>query len=111
MSPPPADLAEFETDLVGDLAIDSHTQDLLFRQARTPRAFADTPVSDATMRAIYDLIKWGPMEGFDATGLDQEFFPDGRHRTLLVMNLGYPAQDAYKPRQPRLDYDEVVTTV
>jgi 3-hydroxypropanoate dehydrogenase len=53
----------------------------------------------------------GPMEGFDATGVDQEFFPDGRHRTLLVMNLGYPAVDAYKPRQPRLDYDEVVTIV
>ena len=51
------------------------------------------------------------MEGFDAAGVDQEFFPDGRHRTLLVMNLGYPAADAYKPRQPRLDYDEVVTTV
>ena len=52
-----------------------------------------------------------PMEGFDTDGVDQEFFPDGRHRTLLVMNLGYPAEDAYKPRQPRLAYDEVVTTV
>ena len=53
----------------------------------------------------------GPMEGFDATGIDQEFFPDGRHHTLLVMNLGYPAPDGYRPRQPRLDYDEVVSTV
>ena len=106
----PADLAEFETDLVGDLAIDSHTQDLLFRQARTPRAFADPP--SATPRcgpSTTDQV--GPMEVFDATCPGQEFFPDGRHRTLLVMNLGYPAQDAHKPRQPRPDYDEVVTTV
>jgi 3-hydroxypropanoate dehydrogenase len=208
----PADLADFESDLAGDLEIDSYTQNLLFKQARTPRAFTDIPVSDATMRAVYDLIKWGPtgrngqplrivlarspearerlvrhlspgnqakaisaplvallavdldfhdelptispemtgareayvdegrriqaainsallqigyfivgvraaglaagpMEGFDAAGLDQEFFPDGRLRTLLVMNLGYPAENAYKPRQPRLPYDEVVTTV
>jgi 3-hydroxypropanoate dehydrogenase len=53
----------------------------------------------------------GPMEGFDAAGVDQEFFPDGRHRTLLVVTLGYPAPDSYKRRQPRLDYDEVVATV
>jgi 3-hydroxypropanoate dehydrogenase len=206
------DLAAFENDLAGALAIDSYTQDILFRQARTPRAFTDTPVSDATMRAVHDLIKWGPtgrngqplrialvrspearerlahhmsagnqgrtisaplvallavdvdfheeldkispavarardayadedrrvraastsallqigyfivgaraaglavgpMEGFDAAAVDREFFPDGRHRTLLVVTLGYPAPDAYKPRQPRLDYDEVVTTV
>jgi 3-hydroxypropanoate dehydrogenase len=208
----PTDLVEFETDLAGGLAIDGYTQDLLFRQARTPRAFLDTPVDDAMMRAVYDLVKWGPtgrngqplrivlvrspearerlvrhlspgnqsrtmsaplvallavdvdfhdelakispamtgareayadearriraatnsallqigyliigiraaglaagpMEGFDAAAIDREFFPDGRRRTLLVMNLGYPAGDAYKPRQPRLNYDEVVTTV
>ena len=32
----PTDLAEFEIALAGDLAIDSYTQDLLFKQARTP---------------------------------------------------------------------------
>jgi 3-hydroxypropanoate dehydrogenase len=52
-----------------------------------------------------------PMGGFDGTGLDHEFFPDGRHRTLLVMGLGYATEAAYRPRQPRRDYDEVVSTV
>jgi 3-hydroxypropanoate dehydrogenase len=51
------------------------------------------------------------MGGFDGTGLDHEFFPDGRHRTLLVMGLGYATEAAYRPRQPRRDYDEVVSTV
>lgn len=184
---PSDDLAEFEDELAGGLLIDADTQDLLFREARTPQHFTDAPVSDATLRAVYDLIKWGPtsrngqplrivlvrsreaqtrlvphlsprnrakagtapltallavesggtdaagsgwlqagyfligvraaglaalpMGGFDAAGVDGEFFPDGSHHTLLVLNLGYATEEAYRPRQPRLGYDEVVSTV
>lgn len=182
-----SNLSVFEDDLTGGLLIDAEVQDLLFRQARTPQHFTDVPVSDATMRAIFDLVKWGPtsrngqplrivlvrtpearerllphlspgnrvkagsaplvallaveadndeaassgwlqtgyflvgaraaglaalpMGGFDQTGVDQEFFPDGRDRTLLVMSLGYATEAAFRPRQPRLHYDEVVSTV
>jgi 3-hydroxypropanoate dehydrogenase len=52
----------------------------------------------------------GPMNGFDAAGLDQEFFPDGNHSALVVVNIGIPGVDAWFPRSPRLSYDEVVTT-
>jgi 3-hydroxypropanoate dehydrogenase len=34
--------------------------DLLFRQARTHSAWLDKPVSDETLRQLYDLLKWGP---------------------------------------------------
>ncbi|MDP1618732.1 malonic semialdehyde reductase [Phenylobacterium sp.] len=34
--------------------------DQLFRQARTQNAWADTPVPEATIRRLYDLLKWGP---------------------------------------------------
>ena len=34
--------------------------DQLFRTARTYRAWRDQPVSDETLRAIYELMKWGP---------------------------------------------------
>jgi 3-hydroxypropanoate dehydrogenase len=34
--------------------------DQLFRTARTFRAWRDQPVDDQTLRAIYDLMKWGP---------------------------------------------------
>ena len=184
---PATDLAAFEDELAGGLLIDPDVQDLLFRQARTPQYFTDTPVSEATMRAVHDLVKWGPtgrngqplrivlarsaegrervlrhltprnrvkaasapliavlaiessdpeavesgwlqigyfllgvraaglsalpMGGCDRAGLDQEFMAGGRHRTLLPMALGYATEAAYRPRQPRLDYDEVVSTV
>ncbi|MFI1964076.1 malonic semialdehyde reductase [Streptomyces pathocidini] len=53
----------------------------------------------------------GPMTGFDAEGLTKEFFPDGDHQVLAVVNIGKPGPEAFHPRSPRLDYDEVVTTV
>jgi len=53
----------------------------------------------------------GPMGGFDAAGVDREFFPDGRHRALLVVNIGAPAADAWFDRLPRLHHEQVLTTV
>jgi 3-hydroxypropanoate dehydrogenase len=53
----------------------------------------------------------GPMGGFDADGVTDEVFPDGRHRALIVVNVGKPGVDAYRPRAPRLGFDEVVTTI
>lgn len=53
----------------------------------------------------------GPMTGFDAAGVDKEFFPDGRHRTLVVVNIGKPGENPWFNRLPRLDYDEVITTI
>jgi len=52
----------------------------------------------------------GPMAGFDAEAIAAEFFPDGRHRVFLVVTLGRVHEESYRPRQPRLDFDEVVTT-
>ncbi len=34
--------------------------DQLFRTARTQNAWTDQPVSDDELRAVYDLMKWGP---------------------------------------------------
>ena len=53
----------------------------------------------------------GPMGGFDAAGVDAEFFPDGRTKSIMVVNIGRPGPDAWFDRLPRLDYDTVVTAV
>jgi 3-hydroxypropanoate dehydrogenase len=53
----------------------------------------------------------GPMAGFDGPGIDAEFFPGGTFRTVLVVNLGQPGPEAWLDRLPRLDYDEVVTSL
>jgi len=43
------------TDKVNDAALDQ-----LFRQARTHVAWLDKPVSEETLRQLYDLLKWAP---------------------------------------------------
>ncbi|MFF2074457.1 malonic semialdehyde reductase [Kitasatospora sp. NPDC058162] len=53
----------------------------------------------------------GPMTGYDAEGINKEFFGDGEHSVLAVVNIGKPGEDAWYPRSPRLEYDQVVTTV
>ncbi len=208
----PVELDAFESEFAAPMAVSAEVQDLLFRDAHTANAFSDESVTDEQMRAVYELVKWGPtamnsqplrvvlvrsgearerlvahmaegnkaktlaaplvavlaadvdfhdefhrtfpaypgardafadeqartkaallnsslqigyfvigvraaglaagpMSGFDAEGLSQEFFPDGRHRALVVVNLGQPSDQAFRPRQPRLDFDDVVTTV
>lgn len=207
-----ADLAAFEAQFADQLTLSPDAQDLLFRAARTAHSFADEPVTDEQVRAIYELIEFaptsansqplravfvrsaearqrllpsmaegnrektgaaplvavlaadtdfhlemprifpgagegmqqmfaenedarhraarlsaslqigyfilgvraaglaaGPMTGFDAPGLSAEFFPDGKHEALVVVNIGKPSEDAYRPRNPRLSFDEVAT--
>ena len=73
---------------------------------------------NALLQAAYLLVgiraaglAAGPMTGFDAAAVDAEFFPDGRHRSLVVVNVGHPAPDAFRDRLPRLEYEDVVTAV
>ena len=202
-----ADTASADTGL----ALSAEAQNLLFREGRTANAFADEPVTDEQVGAIYELVKWGPtamnaqplrivlvrsadarndlvalmnegnraktaaaplvavlaadidfhdefhqtfpanpgardrfavneqarsdaatfnsalqigyflvgvraaglaagpMGGFDKDAVSRRFFPDGRHRALMVVNIGYPTESSYRPRQPRLAYDDVVS--
>jgi len=41
-------------------ALNDQSLDQIFRKAHTPNGWKDQPVDDATVRAIYDLMKWGP---------------------------------------------------
>ena len=53
----------------------------------------------------------GPMTGFDSEAINKEFFGDGEHKILAVVNIGKPGPDAWFPRSPRLAYNDVVTTL
>ena len=194
------------------LSLTADAQDLLFREARTANAFTDEPVSDETVAAIYDLVKYaptsmnnqplrvalirsesareqllkhmaegnrektaraplvavlaadtefhenlprvfphfpqakemftdpagreqvarlnaslqvgyfllgvraaglaaGPMTGFDADALDADLFAGRSWKSLVVVNVGHPAENAWFDRLPRLEHDEVVTSL
>lgn len=51
----------------------------------------------------------GPMGGFDAAGIDKEFFAGTALKSILVVNIGVGAEDGFFPRNPRLDFEEATT--
>jgi 3-hydroxypropanoate dehydrogenase len=41
--------------------------------------------------------------------VDAEFFPDGRDKSLLVINIGHPGENPWFGRLPRLGHEDVVS--
>ncbi|MET7933718.1 malonic semialdehyde reductase [Streptomyces sp. NPDC005322] len=87
----------------------------LFFAERTARQ--QSAALNASLQAGYFILgiraaglAAGPMTGFDAAGVQKEFLDDD-HTPLMVINIGKPGENASYPRGPRLDYDQVVTTV
>ena len=46
--------------LYANTRLEALALDILFREARTHNRFTDEPVSDNTLRELYDILKWGP---------------------------------------------------
>lgn len=56
-------------------------------------------------------VDCGPMSGFDAAGVDREFFPDGRVKTNFLCSLGYGDPAGLFARSPRFAFDEIAKIV
>jgi 3-hydroxypropanoate dehydrogenase len=52
-------MSSLET-LASERRLSDHDLDLIFRNARTLTGWLDKPVTDETIRSIYNLMKWGP---------------------------------------------------
>ncbi|MFI5657126.1 malonic semialdehyde reductase [Streptomyces sp. NPDC051684] len=85
--------------------------------------FSERPVREqagtlnATLQAAYFIIgvraaglSAGPMTGLDFAGVQKEFLDDD-HTPLMVINIGKPGEDAWFPRSPRLEQEQVITTI
>ena len=54
----------------------------------------------------------GPMGGMDKAAADADLFADSSWRTVMVLNVGWPAKDdGAHPRAPRLDWETVARTL
>ena len=79
-----------------------------------PRAVLSRPAHGALQAGYFLLavrahgLAAGPMAGFDAAGLDAEFFPEGRWTSVLVVNIGHPGPDPWFGRLPRLDHTDAI---
>ncbi|QHC31153.1 MULTISPECIES: malonic semialdehyde reductase [unclassified Streptomyces] len=80
------------------LVLDPAAQDLLFREARTANTFTDEPVTEEQVRAIYDLVKYGPT-AFNQTPLRVTLVrsPEARERLVQHMAEGNRPKTAAAP--------------
>jgi 3-hydroxypropanoate dehydrogenase len=83
-----------------------------------PEARRQMAQMSATLQAGYLILAarglgldCGPMSGFDAAKLDEEFFPDGKWKSFLLVNLGQGDPAKLNPRAPRLEFDEACQIV
>jgi 3-hydroxypropanoate dehydrogenase len=81
--------------------------------ARSEESRTQEATQSATLQAAYVIfaarsigLDCGPMGGFDASMVDAAFFPDGKWKSLLLINLGYGDRSKLFPRSPRLGFNE-----
>jgi 3-hydroxypropanoate dehydrogenase len=70
-------------------ALDAQALDQLFREARSIHQFSDRAVSEATLRELYELLKWGPT-GFNAQPARYLFLrsPESKARLEPALSSG-----------------------
>lgn len=75
----------------------------------TPASAADHGLRNTMLQAAYFIIAaralgldCGPMSGFNASMVDDEFLNGLEWNSLLLINLGYGAELPAPPRRPRL---------
>lgn len=68
---------------------------------------------NATLQGAYLMLAaravgldCGPMGGFDSATLDDDFFPDGKTKSIFLCALGFGDSSKIFPRSPRLSFDE-----
>lgn len=73
----------------------------------------ESAIRNSTLQAAYFMLAaralgldCGPMSGFDASLINQTFFPDGRHEINFICNLGHGDPQSLHPRHPRLEFEE-----
>ena len=81
--------------------------DQLFRKARTIHGFEPVPVSDATIRELYDLVKWGPT-AFNAQPARYVFVRSAEAKARLAPHLSNAnrAKTMAAPATVIVGYDE-----
>ena len=78
----------------------------------------DSAYRNGTLQVAYLILALravgldtGPMSGFDQEKVDAEFFPEGRFKSNVLINIGYGDQSRLFPRSPRLSFDQIAKIV
>jgi 3-hydroxypropanoate dehydrogenase len=88
------------------MTLDSKALDLILLQARTQNGFLPTPVSDDQLRAIYDIMKFGPTSANSCPA--RILFvrtPEAKARLLPALSAGNQDKTKQAPVTAIIGYD------
>lgn len=78
-----------------------------------PTFAESTARHNATLQAAFLILaaralglEAGPMSGFETEEVERRFFPDGRHKVTLLINLGYGDAERARTRGTRLSFED-----
>jgi 3-hydroxypropanoate dehydrogenase len=88
------------------LILDDAVLDRLFRSARSIHTFTAEPISDATVKALYELLKWGPT-AFNAQPARYVIVrsTQGKARLALALSSGNRGKSLAAPATVIVAYD------
>lgn len=73
---------------------------------------------NATLQGAYFMLAarsvgldCGPMGGFNSQTLDEDFFPDGKTKSIFLCAIGQGDNSKIFPRSPRLSFDEACAII
>jgi len=83
-----------------------------------PMKAARSAFQNGTLQVAYLIVALravgldtGPMTGFDNAKVDAEFFPEGRVKSNVLINIGYGDHEKLFPRSPRFSFDQIAEIV
>ena len=81
--------------------------------AGKPDKIHETAFRNSSLQGAYFImavrsmgLDAGPMSGFDAEKVNQEFFPDGRIKVNFICAIGQGDSSKLFPRHPRLQFEQ-----
>ena len=88
------------------MSLSADALDCIFRTARTHRAWSARPVTDETLHAVYELMKWGPTSS-NCCPARIAFVrsPEAKERLRPALDAGNVAQTMAAPVTAIIAYD------
>jgi nitroreductase len=85
---------------------------------KVPALVEPTALRNSSLQAAYLILSAralgldvGVLTGFNPDAINQEFFPEGRYKVNLIVNLGYGEPASIHPRAYRFTFDEVAALI
>src|SRR5579863_3206811 len=118
MAAPVVAIAGYDVEFYEHLPYLTPQRDFKSMYAGNPELAARSAAQSGTLQIGYFILALralgldaGPMGGFDAAKVEAEFFPEGKIKANVIINIGYGDDEKLFPRNPRLTFDQMATVL